>query len=62
MLRGRAQAIDLPGTVRPQNVIKLHLSEQTIDSLETTELLAEIDSLMRGNGGCLTIVRWGAKF
>ncbi|KIO15988.1 hypothetical protein M407DRAFT_34380 [Tulasnella calospora MUT 4182] len=62
MLRGGAQAIDLPGTIPPQNVIKLHLSEQTIDSLETTELLAEIDSLVRGNGGSLTIVRWSAKF
>ncbi|KIO22378.1 hypothetical protein M407DRAFT_28097 [Tulasnella calospora MUT 4182] len=56
VLRGRAQAIDLPGSVRPQNVIKLHLSEQTIDSLETTEILAEIDNLVRGNGGSLTIL------
>ncbi|KIO22377.1 hypothetical protein M407DRAFT_28096 [Tulasnella calospora MUT 4182] len=59
MLRGRAQAIGLPGSVRPQSVIRLHLSENARNSLDTTEILAEIDSLLRGNGGSLTILRWG---
>ncbi|KIO22373.1 hypothetical protein M407DRAFT_28092 [Tulasnella calospora MUT 4182] len=60
MLRGRAQAIDLPGSLRPQGIIGLHLSEDARHSLDITDILAEIDSLLRGNGGSLTIMRWGA--
>ncbi|KAG8912770.1 hypothetical protein FRC00_003807 [Tulasnella sp. 408] len=59
MLRCRAQAIDLPGSVRPQTIIELRLTEYAIGSLDGTERISEIDSFMRGNGGSLKIVPWG---
>ncbi|KAG8921903.1 hypothetical protein FRC00_008064 [Tulasnella sp. 408] len=59
MLRCRAQAIELPGSVRPQTIIELRLTEYAIGSLDDTERMSEIDSFMRGNGGSLKIVPWG---
>ncbi|KAG9046301.1 hypothetical protein FS837_004659 [Tulasnella sp. UAMH 9824] len=59
VLRCRAQAIDLPGSARPQTLIELRLTEYPIGFPDYTERISEIDNFMRGHGGSLKIVPWG---
>ncbi|KAG9046300.1 hypothetical protein FS837_004658 [Tulasnella sp. UAMH 9824] len=59
MLRGRAQAVDLPGSVRPHRISKLCLVEYETYSLDTRITFTKIVQVMTENGGSLRIADWG---